>query len=99
MPLPNRKLGEEAENFISRCMSSEKMMSEFSDQKQRYAICRQQSSKAQEVEYKPKPGAKASHVPDDVFDKLVEMLESWEDKDHPYYKDLAKYVTELTQEY
>ena len=98
MPLPNRKLGEDAEKFVSRCMSSEKMMSEFSDQKQRYAVCKQQSSKAQEIEYK-KIKTEANHVPDDVFDRLVEMLESWKDKDHPYYKDLAKYVTELTQQY
>ena len=30
MPLPDRKLGEKAEEFLSRCMSSEKMMNEFS---------------------------------------------------------------------
>ena len=98
MPLPNKKLGEKTKEFISRCMGSEKMENEFSDQKQRYAVCKQQASKAEEIEYK-KIKTKAHHAPNEVFDRLTEMLESWEDENHPYYKDLAKYVTELTQEY
>ena len=100
MPLPDRKLGEKAEEFVSRCMSSEKMMNEFSDQKQRYAVCRQQAAKAQEVEYNKSKWKKSkAHMPQENIDRLTEMLRTWEDKQHPYYKDLAGYVAELmTQE-
>lgn len=100
MPLPDRKLGEKAEEFVSRCMSSEKMMNEFSDQKQRYAVCRQQAAKAQEVEYNKSKWKKSkAHMPQEYIDRLTEMLRTWEDKQHPYYKDLAGYVAELmTQE-
>jgi len=100
MPLPDRKLGEKAEEFVSRCMSSEKMMNEFSDQKQRYAVCRQQATKAQEVEYNKSKWKKSkAHMPQEYIDRLTKMLGSWEDKQHPYYKDLAGYVAELmTQE-
>lgn len=100
MPLPDRKLGEKAEEFVSRCMSSEKMMNEFSDQKQRYAVCKQQASKAQEIEYKSKWKKSKAHTPQEHIDRLTEMLRTWEDKQHPYYKDLAGYVAELmTQDY
>lgn len=38
MPIPKRNSGEKETDFIQRCMSDEKMKSEF-DTEQRYAIC------------------------------------------------------------
>jgi len=39
MPLPTPKSGEGQDKFISRCMSSDVMNSEYPDQKQRAAVC------------------------------------------------------------
>ena len=46
MPIPTRKPGEEAQRFMGRCMTSETMAKEYPDQKQRVAICTQQSRAA-----------------------------------------------------
>ena len=74
------------------------MAQEFPDQKQRYVDCKQQSSKAQEIEYKGNWKKTKAHMPQEYIDRLVEMLRTWEDKQHPYYKDLAGYVAELMTE-
>ena len=50
MPLPNRNPREGKDDFISRCMSDSKMNSEFSDSKQRYAVCLRQFSKGEVLE-------------------------------------------------
>ena len=42
MPIPTKKIDESSEQFMSRCMSDEIMNSEFSDPKQRAAICNNQ---------------------------------------------------------
>lgn len=39
MPIPSRKEGEDRQQFISRCMSDEKMKEEYKDSKQRVSIC------------------------------------------------------------
>ena len=39
MPLATPAAGEQRDNFISRCMSNDTMQKEFSDQKQRLAVC------------------------------------------------------------
>ena len=39
MPLPSVRRGESQQTFISRCMSSEIMQSEYPEQKQRAAVC------------------------------------------------------------
>ena len=39
MPLPSKNEGESPKDFMSRCMSSDKMKEEYKDQKQRTAIC------------------------------------------------------------
>jgi len=39
MPLPNKKENETRENFISRCMSDEKVSKEFPDRDQKLAVC------------------------------------------------------------
>tara|TARA_B100000287_G_scaffold434493_1_gene499097 strand:- start:1609 stop:3456 length:1848 start_codon:yes stop_codon:yes gene_type:complete len=43
MPIPKREKGEEAQKFMGRCMTSEVMRSEYPNQKQRVAVCVQQS--------------------------------------------------------
>ena len=39
MPIPKKKKGESNNDFISRCMSSEVMKSEFPNEEQRLAVC------------------------------------------------------------
>ena len=39
MPIPKRNPGENKDDFITRCMSDEKMKSEYTDESQRYAVC------------------------------------------------------------
>jgi hypothetical protein len=42
MPIPSPKPNQEEDSFISSCMSSETMTKEYTNQKQRYAICKSQ---------------------------------------------------------
>jgi hypothetical protein len=44
MPLPNRGDNESKDEFTSRCMSDEKMNSEYPNSSQRYAVCMRQSN-------------------------------------------------------
>ena len=39
MPIPKKGNSETTNEFLSRCMGDDKMISEYPDQKQRYAIC------------------------------------------------------------
>jgi hypothetical protein len=39
MPLPVPTPSENQEQFISRCMGDDKVVSEFPDESQRYAVC------------------------------------------------------------
>jgi len=43
MPIPKRDKGEEAKQFMSRCMSSDTMNNEYPDSDQRTAVCISQS--------------------------------------------------------
>ena len=43
MPVPNKKKDEDSSNFMSRCMSDPVMKKDYKDNKQRVAICIQQS--------------------------------------------------------
>lgn len=49
MPLPIPKKNETQDDFISRCMSSDVMNSEFPDNKQRAAVCHSQWKKAKKT--------------------------------------------------
>lgn len=42
MPLPKPNANEEKSEFIGRCMAETKMISEYKDPKQRYAVCQMQ---------------------------------------------------------
>lgn len=39
MPLPKPEKNEKTTDFVSRCMSNEVMQKEYPDEKQRYAVC------------------------------------------------------------
>lgn len=42
MPLPKPKAKEDKSAFIGRCMAESKMIAEYKDPKQRYAVCQLQ---------------------------------------------------------
>lgn len=39
MPLPTRNKGERRDEFLQRCMRDKTAISEFPNEKQRYAVC------------------------------------------------------------
>ena len=39
MPIPKKRNKEDKDSFMARCMSDDVMKSEFSNSKQRYAVC------------------------------------------------------------
>jgi hypothetical protein len=39
MPIPKKETGETTSEFINRCMSDEKLIKEYPDTDQRYAVC------------------------------------------------------------
>ena len=54
MPLPKPKKSESESEFINRCMSDDKMRSEYSSEKQRYAVCRVQYADSIRSRYEEK---------------------------------------------
>jgi hypothetical protein len=68
MPIPEKKLKESSTSFMSRCMSDETMKSEYSDTKQRVAVC---MSKA--IEYE------GNNLLDQVQTGLLASNCSWDD--------------------
>lgn len=68
MPIPSRKPNEEKEVFVSRCMSSEVMKTDYPDSKQRVAVCLSQTQKN-----------KASLI-EQVHDNLLTTNYSWDDE-------------------
>lgn len=49
MPIPSPKPNENKQNFLSRCMSDNKLQQEFPDNQQRLAICISQTSKSSSI--------------------------------------------------
>ena len=49
MPVPTPKTDEKESDFVSRWMKDKKMVSEFTDQKQRVAVCYSQWRKMKEI--------------------------------------------------
>jgi hypothetical protein len=45
MPLVERTPSESRDKFLQRCMSDSKMITEFPDNRQRYAVCIEQAKK------------------------------------------------------
>ena len=42
MPIPEPKQGEHEKEFVQRCMTDDKMVTEYPDKDQRYTVCRSQ---------------------------------------------------------
>jgi hypothetical protein len=77
MPLPNQKKGQEQKEFISRCMSNETMEKEFSDPKQRSAVCYSK--------YKQTKKAKGGLERNQWVDTPVSWDDAkWEIENYPY---------------
>jgi hypothetical protein len=49
MPLPIPTPTEDHKQFISRCMGDNKMVSDFPDEAQRYAVCEAQYSRGEKI--------------------------------------------------
>lgn len=52
MPIPNPKGPEGKKEFLNKCMGDDVMVKEFSDPKQRYAVCQSKYKNAKSSEYK-----------------------------------------------
>ena len=39
MPIPEPKQGEQEKEFVQRCMTDDKMVTEYPDKDQRYTVC------------------------------------------------------------
>lgn len=39
MPIPSKRVSEDVNKFIKRCMTDEEMKKEFPNEKQRFAVC------------------------------------------------------------
>lgn len=67
MPLPNPNPSEKQNDFVSRCMSSSIMNSDYPDQKQRAVICYSQ--------YKKRKSSNSSQEPDwDDCEKEIALI-------------------------
>jgi len=69
MPLPSPSKGEDQNKFISRCMSNPVMKREFSDQKQRTAVCFQQWRK-RNLQFEPPQAGTAPKGVKDILRKV-----------------------------
>ena len=49
MPVPSRKDGEDRQQFVSRCMSDNKMKEEYKDSQQRVAVCLSKATEGMEA--------------------------------------------------
>ena len=54
--MPTRQKDEPKDEFLSRCMADDKMLSEFPDSKQRYAVCQSYSEETVEALQYGRPG-------------------------------------------
>ncbi len=83
MPLPNPKEAEKRKDFISRCMENKTMNSEYSDSKQRAAVCFSQWRKAKKskgeimnMDDYPDEGELTPEQQEEMKDAVKEMFPS-----------------------
>lgn len=79
MPIPQPESGENKEKFISRCMSDETMKKEYTDTKQRAAVC---LSKTKRVE---------SSLIEEVHDIIYCQNSRWDDEWNEWIEDVDAY--------
>jgi hypothetical protein len=69
MPIPSRNKDEDRQEFISRCMSDEVMKKDYTDTKQRIAVCLGQTKKDSK-----------SSIMDEINDALLASNCNWDDE-------------------
>ena len=69
MPIPSRNKDEDRQKFISRCMSDETMKKDYTDTKQRIAVCLGQTKKDSK-----------SSIMDEINDALLASNCNWDDE-------------------
>ena len=73
MPIPSKRPDEDKNKFLSRCMSDEKMKTEYKDSKQRVSICLSKASTNSSLISKVQDNITATLVSwDDEWDEFVE---------------------------
>ena len=73
MPIPSKRPDEDKNKFLSRCMSDEKMKTEYKDSKQRVSICLSRASTNSSLISKVQDNITATLVSwDDEWDEFVE---------------------------
>ena len=73
MPIPSKRPDEDKDKFLSRCMSDEKMKTEYKDSKQRVSICLSKASTNSSLISKVQDNITATLVSwDDEWDEFVE---------------------------
>lgn len=94
MPLPKPQKDEARKDFLSRCMGNSEMNSEFTDQKQRYAVCnslwRKSKSKSKTKKEAEMPEPEPKPKPEDVEKTFVYRYE-----DPSYYTISGKTIVDL----
>lgn len=79
MPIPSKGPDEDKDKFVSRCMSDEKMKTEYKDSKQRVSICLSKASTSSSLISK-------------VQDNLMSTLVSWDDEWDEFVEDTDETV-------
>lgn len=69
MPIPKKKPNEDKQKYVSRCMSDEVMKKEYSDPKQRVAVCLSQTKKTK--------GSILEEVHDHIFCQSCAWDDEW----------------------
>jgi hypothetical protein len=69
MPIPSRNKDEDRQKFIARCMSDEVMKKDYTDTKQRIAVCLGQTKKDSK-----------SSIMDEINDALLASNCNWDDE-------------------
>ena len=97
MPLPKRNEDESRENFISRCVSSDKIKKEFPDQSQRVAVCMSQAmdglraSQAVDLKYNVETFGFTEEITEDNFYVPAEAeYEDWGEEPEEWDVSTAK---------
>ena len=72
-PTPN----ESRKSFMSRCMADDKMVNQFPERDQRYAVCNSYADKSAEYALDPAKGDRPSEVGDGMSGRSVQTTTIW----------------------
>lgn len=68
MPIPSKNPNEDKQSFVQRCMSNETMKKDYTDTKQRIAVCLSQTKKGK------------ANLIEEVHDNLLASSVTWDDE-------------------